>query len=156
MSMKSTTPHDPLTEHVQTLFDKTCTDSELSSDQRQKLYTVLLEFSDLSSNRPHDLGLTDMAEHIIDTGEAQPAKLPPRRLPLAKQESAKKAIQDMYENGQIEPSSSPWTSPVVLAKKKDGSLCFCIDYRRLNEIAKKDLYPLPRIDDTLEVLAGSK
>ena len=97
-----------------------------------------------------------MAEHIIDTGEAQPAKLPPRRLPLAKQESAKKAIQDMYENGQIEPSSSPWTSPVVLAKKKDGGLCFCIDYRRLNEIAKKDLYPLPRIDDTLEVLAGSK
>ena len=62
----------------------------------------------------------------------------------------------MYENGQIEPSSSPWTSPVVLAKKKDGSLHFCIDYRRLNEITKKDSYPLPRIDDTLEALAGSK
>ena len=52
-------------------------------------------------------------------------------------------------------SASPWSSPVVLAKKKDGSTRFCVDYRELNSMTHKDSYPLPRINDTLEALAGS-
>ena len=77
------------------------------------------------------------------------------RLPLAKREAAK-AIKEMSEQGVIEPSTSPWSSPVILVKKKDGSVRFCVDYRKLNDITLKDSYPLPRIDDSVEALSGAK
>ncbi len=62
----------------------------------------------------------------------------------------------MLASGTIEPAEGPWASPVVLVKKKDGTMRFCVDYRRLNEATRKDAYPLPRIDDSLDTLAGSR
>ncbi|GFV61212.1 retrovirus-related Pol polyprotein from transposon 17.6 [Trichonephila clavipes] len=98
---------------------------------------------------------TRLTKHRIDTGEHPPIKQHPRRLPFAKQEEVQKLIKDMKNNDVIEPSSSPWASPIVLVRKKDGSTRFCVDYRRLNDVIKKDSYPLPRIDDTLDTLAGN-
>ena len=74
---------------------------------------------------------------------------------MAQREEALKAVEDMQKQGIIEPSVSPWASPVVLVKKKDGSTRFCVDYRKLNDLTKKDSHPLPRIDSTLHELAGS-
>ncbi|KAG8178244.1 hypothetical protein JTE90_005613 [Oedothorax gibbosus] len=62
----------------------------------------------------------------------------------------------MLKKGVVQPSESPWSSPVVLAKKKDGSWRFCVYYRRLKKLTKKDVYPLPRIEDTLDCLKGAR
>lgn len=101
-------------------------------------------------------GRTTLIQHRIDTGEAQPIRQPPRRLPMAKQQEVKELVDKMLSEGIIEQSSSPWSAPVVLVTKRDGSTRFCVDYRKLNDVTKKDSYPLPRIDDTLTTLAGSK
>ena len=113
------------------------------------------EFSDVFSQGPHDLGQTDLVQHCIDTRGASLIKQPPYQLPLAKQQDASKAVEDMEKEGVIEPSDSPWTSPIVLVKKKDGSTRVCVDYRRPNSVTRKDSYPLPCIDDTLEALSGA-
>ena len=63
-------------------------------------------------------------------------------------------VTEMLTGGQIEASDSPWSSPVVLVTKKDGGTRFCVDYRQLNDATVKDAYPLPRIDDTLDMLGG--
>ena len=67
-----------------------------------------------------------------------------------------KHIQEMLVEGVISPSNSPWAAPVVLAPKKDGTIRFCVDYWALNEVTKKDVYTLPRVDEVLDALGNSK
>ena len=83
-------------------------------------------------------------------------KQPPHRLPFHKRKEVHKHLDQMLAADVVEPSSSPWSSPVALVKKPDGSSRFCIDYRALNNVTRKDAYPLPRIDDTLDSLGGAK
>ena len=142
----------PLPSHVKELFEKAAIN--LMPYQKDALYALLHDYADIFSQGPKDLGQTDLAKHQIDTGDALPLQQTPIRLPLPKREEAQRAIQEMHQQGLIEPSTSPWSSPIVLVKKKDGGLRFCVDYRRLNAVTRKDSYLLPRIDDTLEALSG--
>jgi len=75
---------------------------------------------------------------------------------LVKQAVVNDMLDDMKSKGVIEEPDSPWSLPVVLVRKKDGSLRFYVDYRRQNDITKKNCFPLPRIDDTLDTLAGAQ
>lgn len=70
-------------------------------------------------------------------------------------EEAEKQLHGMLDADVVEPSSSPWPSPIVLVRKKDNSLRYCIDYRKLNEVTVKDCYPIPRIDEALDCLEGA-
>ena len=102
-----------------------------------------------------ELGTTDLVTHSIDTGDHPPVRQPHRRMPFALRTKVDEMVSDMLSQGVIRPSQSPWASPVVLVRKKDGSIRFCVDYRKLNHITKLDEFPLPRIDDTLDLLAGA-
>ena len=141
--------------HVQDLYERSV--ANLSNDNdKLKVKELLIEYSDIFSAHDNDLGLTDLIQHEIDTGDHHPIKVPPRSLPPAKRQEAETMLHDMAESGLIEPSNSPWSSALVLVHKKDGSLRPVVDYRLLNSVTKRDSYPLPRIDNTLDALVGAK
>ena len=117
---------------------------------------LLQEFLDIFAARDDECTRTGLVQHTIDTGTAAPIRLRPYRLPLAKREAAEQLVQAMSAAGVIEPSTSPWVSPAILVRKKDGTWRPCVDFRRLNAMTRKDSYPLPRIDDALDHIAGSQ
>ena len=141
-------------QHLLDLYSSTA--ELLTEEERHLLRGVLWRNADMWARNSQDLGSTDITTHTIDTGDHPPIKIPARRVPLHKQEAMTTEVEKMLDKGIIEPCDGPWSSPVVLAAKKDGSLRFCIDYRKLNEVTKKDAYPLPRIEDNLDALSGSK
>ena len=101
-------------------------------------------------------GRSKSVQHEIETNEARPVRCGPRRLAPAGLRREQDCVREMLTGGQIEPSDSPWASPVVLVTKKDGSTRFCVDYRRLNSLTVKDAYPLPRIDNYLRLLGNQQ
>jgi hypothetical protein len=134
-----------LPEHLKGLFNQSS--EQLEEGSKFQLKKLLLEFADIFSKDKMDLGQTDKVMHTIDTGEAKPIRQRPRRVPMHLQTEAKHQVEELLEHGLIEPSTSPWASPVVLVKKKDGTWRHCIDYRALNAVTKKDAYALPNIAD---------
>jgi len=113
----------------------------LSIREAQALEELIADYQDVFETQGGEYGRTEKVYH---------------RLPLAKQAEVNILLEDMKSKGVIEELDSPWSSPVVLVRKKDGSLRFCEEYRRLNEVTKKDCFPLLRIDDTLDTLAGAR
>ena len=104
-----------------------------------------------------DIGQTHLVEHQVPVKpDTRPIRQPARRLGPIKDAEVDRQVQDLTERGLIEPSQSAWSSPVVLVKKKDGKWRFCIDYRRLNDVTIQDAHPIPRIDDSLDALAGNR
>ena len=133
---------DSLPAHLRDLLDQTSQD--LDTTQQRHLADVLLQYSDLFPVPGSTLtGHTDALEHEIDTGDSSPICCAPRRMSPQKMKK-EECVAEMLTGGQIEPTDNPWSSPVILVTKKD---------RRLNDVTVEDAYPLPRIDDTLDILA---
>lgn len=120
----------------------------LNTEQRSAPEELFHEFRDLFGNK---LGSRQAFEHSIEIGEASPIRQAPYRIPLFQRQLVKDELDKMLKMGMIRLSTSPSASPVVIVSKKDGGVHFCVDYRKLNRVAKLDAYPMPRIDDVIEV-----
>ena len=140
--------------HLKDLYERTITD--MNFEQQVQVAKLLKKYSDVFSESDNDIGRTGIIKHRIPTGDAHPIKQRPRRVPVHMNEEIDKQLENMLKENVIQPSTSPWASSIVMVKKKDGSNRFCVDYRKLNDITIKDAYPLPRVDESLDQLTGSK
>jgi len=126
----------------------------LEVEQKNNFISFLSEFQDVFSENI-SAGNCKVLEHSINVLDKRPIKQSPRRIPIHLRREVESILDDMKCQGVIEESQSSWLSPAVMVKKKDGTLRFCVDYRKLNAVTEKDCYPLPRMDDILDHLAGN-
>ncbi|BHF62668.1 hypothetical protein SprV_0200565300 [Sparganum proliferum] len=120
-----------------------------------QLKTLLNSFPDLFAWSTDTIGRAHLIQHTIDTRDAKPVWQPPPRIPVRYREEVNKMLDELLQAKIIQPSSSPWASPIALVPKKDGSARLCIDYSRLNAVTVHDSFPLPRLDDTLDALGNA-
>ena len=130
--------------------------SDLNASERSQLINLLIKYKEIISLDKFDLGLCNEVEHRINTGQHEPFKLPAYKTSLKQKQQIENEINALLENNLIEQSNSPWSSPVVLIKKKDQSIRFCVDFRKLNALTTKDAYPLPRIEEIIEAVGSAK
>jgi len=125
------------------------------NDYSAQLHSLIEEYHDVFSYNDFDLGQTNIVQHEIDTQDNRPSRQALRPQPRAHLPVIDGLIDEMQAQGIIEPSQSKWASNIVVVQKKDGSIRFCVDYRKLNNLTRKDAYPLPRIDTCLDTLSGA-
>ncbi|KAL2098386.1 hypothetical protein ACEWY4_007593 [Coilia grayii] len=128
----------------------------LSSPDQQQVRDLLQRFHGVFASHDGDLGCTDLISHQIPLVDDVPVRQRYRRIPPSEYEMAKAHINQLMEAQIIKESCSPYASPIVLVRKKDGSLRMCVDYRQLNARTRKDAFPLPRIEESLDSLAGAR
>jgi hypothetical protein len=125
----------------------------LSCAQKTELSEVLRQHKDVFSDSP---GTTNLGSHEIDTGDAKPIRQRPYRMPFATREIVRKEIDAMLKFGVVRPSISDWASPIVLVPKKDKTIRFCVNYKKLNKVTRFNAYPMPKIEDILDRLGKAK
>ena len=126
---------------------------ELDENQQKQTKSLLREFSDVLTDLP---GHSTIAEHDIKLTTSEPTRSRPYPLPFAKTEEVKKEIQKMLQMNVIEPSESPYASPIVLVKKKDGTNRFCIDFRKLNKVTIFDAKPMSNPEELFAHLSKGR
>ena len=128
----------------------------LTADELIRGKNLIQKYNDIFSKSDTDIGYTSLVKHRIDLTDDTPFKQRHRRIPPSMLEEVRNHLQQLLSAGIIRRSHSPWSSNVVLVRKKDGKLRMCVDYRQLNQRTIKDSYALPRIDEILDSLGGNK
>ena len=128
----------------------------LDNNEKSQLQNLLIEFQDVFARDEFDLGNFTEVEHAIDTDGARPVKQRMRKTPVGFAEEEEAHLHKMLKTKVIRPSNSDWASAPVLVRKRDGSVRWCVDWRALNAATVKDSYPLPLVDECVDMLAGNK
>lgn len=128
----------------------------LDADQQQQGRELIQRYGAVFSQGEKDVGCTNLIEHEIPLLDNTPVRQRYRRLPPSQYEQVKAHIQDLLDREIVRVSCSPYSAPIVVVQKKDGAIRLCVDYRQLNSKTRKDAYPLPRIEESLDALTGAK
>ena len=128
----------------------------MSTQQHKEASCLLNTWKHIFSTGPTDLGCTNPVEHEIKLNDPTPFKDTYGRIPPAMFEEVRQHLKEKLDAGAIRESQSPYSSNTVLVRKKDNSLRFCIDFRKLSSRTITDAYSLPRIEETTDSLSGSK
>ena len=123
--------------------------------EKRHFKEILSDFVDVFSYSKFDLGLAKDVVHQIDTGEARPVCSNPRRVPLGVEEKVDELVEQMLQNNIIRPSQSPWNAPIVVVAKKNGDIRMCVDYRRLNAVTRRPIFPIPEAQHLFDTLEGA-
>ena len=124
-------------------------------DQRRQVEQILWKYGKLFDLRQPSK-IKSIIRHAIETGENAPTFTPPYRVSYRDEQAQRDEINKLLKQGIIEESTSPWSSPIVLVRKKDGSTRFCVDFRKLNNVTTKDAFPIPRIEDIFDHLSQAE
>lgn len=145
-------PHEQIVEDVKNLVNS---DSVLTDKQINDLLCVLENNQDIFFEFSGKIGRTNKVKHKIELLNSGPINQPLRRFPESQKAVIDTEVEKMKSQNFIQPSQSPYRANILLVSKKDGSMRPCVDFRALNAATKKDVYPLPRIDETLDCLGNS-
>lgn len=131
-------------------------DPSLSPDERRQIEDLVTKYSDCFAWSDQEMGFTDRIEHKIFVTDEKPISQRYRRVPPSAMTEVREHIENLLAKGVIRPSSSPYASPIVVVRKKNGKIRMCVDYRKLNAITRRDSFPLPRIEETLDMVGKAK
>ena len=131
-------------------------DNKTPTNEKEKLLAIILKYTKCFSTHDGDIGRTNIIQHKIEIEGEKPRRCAVRPLNPAMRDVLKRELNELLKNDLIQESRSDYASPVVMVRKKDGSIHFCIDFRQLNSATRFDSYPLPRVNEVLDTLSGSK
>ena len=126
-----------------------------SGTNHASTHALLTEYLDIFSLEHGELGCTGLVKHEIRVVDDEPFKDRFQRIPPLMEEEVRAHMKELLEAGTIHHNQSPWCNAIMLVRKKDGGLCFCIDLHKLNMRTKKEPYPLPHIQEAIESLVGA-
>ncbi len=141
-------------DHIQTVL--TGAKPNLTDDEFLQLKELLVNYTDIFAENDYDLGNFTEIEHSVDTGNAKPVRQRMRRTPVCFVDEEKAILDKMIKAKVIQPSVSDWAAAPVLIRKRDGQVRWCVDYRALNNVTIKDVYPLPLVEECMDTLAGNR
>ncbi|KAL7866135.1 hypothetical protein SRHO_G00113820 [Serrasalmus rhombeus] len=148
----------PISEPTTTLSPRSFDfgDSPMPEEAKRRLCEKMMERKEVFSCHEWDVGCSKSTKHEIRLTDSKPFRERSRRLAPADIDDVRKHLQELKENGIISESKSPYASPIVVVRKKSGKVRMCVDYRTLNQRTIPDQYTVPRIEDALHSLSGSK
>ena len=136
-------------------FELNIGDAPLTREQQAHLIDIIYDHTEVFSLFDGDLGFCDVLKHSIPTTTDKPVYLPHWQIPVQLQSEVRKCLDNWLKQGIIRPSKSPYASQVVIVHKKNGEICLCVDFRKLNAISIHDSFPLPHVEEALQAVQAA-